>query len=235
MVDEIKKLRKLQRRIGYRFKDPELFLRSMTHPSFCRQETHLGGHNQRLEFLGDAVLSTILADRLFHLLPAEREGTLSQCRSALSRGTNLADLSRKLGLPCYIRMSESEEQNGGRDRDSILEDALEALIGAIYLDSGWKAAKKTVLAWYGNIDQLLEFLLTGQNPKGDLQEFVQPKFGNDAIEYAVTEESGPAHKKSFKVEVLIKGKMMGYGEGSSKKEAEEIAARSALMKWRDST
>ena len=74
MVDEIKKLRKLQRRIGYRFKDPELFLRSMTHPSFCRQETHLSGHNQRLEFLGDAVLSTILADRLFHLLPAEREG-----------------------------------------------------------------------------------------------------------------------------------------------------------------
>ena len=235
MVDEIKKLGKLQRRIGYRFKDSDLLLRSMTHPSYCRQATQSGSHNQRLEFLGDAVLSAILADRLFHLLPAEREGTLSQGRSVLSRGTNLAELSRKLGLPRYIRMSESEEQNGGRNRDSILEDALEALIGAIYLDSGWKAAKRTVLSWYGNIDELLDNLLTGQNPKGDLQELVQPKFGNDAIEYTVTEQSGPAHKKSFKVEVLIKGEKMGHGEGSSKKEAEETAARRALMKWRDSS
>ena len=232
MKDRIKGLRALQRGIGYRFKDRDLLLRSITHPSYRRDQGKTGDHNQRLEFLGDAILSAILADRLHELCPNEREGALSQSRSALSRGTRLANLSRTLGLPRHIRMSEGEEQNGGRDRDSILEDALEALIGAVYLDGGWVVVKRTVLSWYGNLDKELDILLTRQNPKGNLQELVQPKFGNDAIRYIVTDESGPPHKRLFRVEVWIRDKIRGHGIGSSKKEAEELAARSALLKMK---
>ena len=234
MKDRAKGLWALQKAIGYRFNDRDLLLRSITHPSYRRNQGKTGDHNQRLEFLGDAILSAILADRLHELCPHEREGALSQSRSALSRGTRLANLSRKLGLSGHIRMSEGEEQNGGRERDSILEDALEALIGAIYLDGGWKVAKRTVLSWYGNLDTHLDFLLTGQNPKGQLQELVQPKFGNDAIRYNVRKESGPPHKRTFRVEVSIKDKIMGHGIGSSKKEAEELAADAALSKMKKS-
>ena len=230
MKDRFKGLRALQREIGYRFKDRDLLLRSITHPSYHRHQGKTGDHNQRLEFLGDAILSAILADRLHELCPNEREGALSQSRSALSRGTRLANLSRTLGLPRHIRMSEGEEQNGGRDRDSILEDALEALIGAVYLDGGWEVVKRSVLSWYGNMDKELDILLTRQNPKGNLQELVQPKFGNDAIRYIVTDESGPPHKRSFRVEVWIRDKIRGHGIGSSKKEAEELAACAALLK-----
>lgn len=230
MTEAAKGLSALQRSIGYQFKDCDLLLSSITHPSHLRHQGKMGDHNQRLEFLGDAILSAILAERLYQLCPNEREGALSKGRAALSRGTCLADLSRKLGLPRYIRMSDGEEQNGGRERNSILEDALEALIGAIYLDGGWKAAKGTVLSWYGNLDKGLNFLLTGQNPKGNLQELVQPLFGNDAIRYIVKEELGPPHRRSYRMEVAIRDEIMGEGIGHSKKEAEELAASAALLK-----
>lgn len=225
----------LQKSIGYQFRDTELLERSVTHPSFFQKKSHSMGqkqHNQRLEFLGDAILSGILAEQLLELMPSEREGVLSQARSALSRGTHLAELSRKLGLASYIRMSTSEEHQGGRNRDSILEDVLEAIIGAIYLDSDWETVRKVILFWYGDIKgHLANFIYQEQNPKGSLQELVQPIFGNNALTYTVTAESGPAHEKNFKVEVSIVGQKVGMGEGSSKKEAEEEAARVALLHW----
>ncbi len=229
------RLDRLQKAIGYCFKDRELLERSITHPSFFQQRSRSIGqkqHNQRLEFLGDAILSAILAEHLFELMPSEREGMLSQARSALSRGTHLAELSRSLGLASCISMSVNEEHQGGRNRDSILEDALEAIIGAIYLDSDWETARKVILSWYGDIEGLLaEFIQHEQNPKGSLQELVQPMFGNNALAYTVTAESGPAHNKNFQVEVSVNGKIMGSGEGASKKEAEEEAAKLALQQW----
>ena len=225
----------LQKAIGYQFRDKELLERSVTHPSFFQKRSHSIGHkqhNQRLEFLGDAILSGILAEQLLKLMPLEREGVLSQARSALSRGTHLAELSRKMGLSSYIQMSTSEEHQGGRNRDSILEDVLEAIIGAIYLDSDWETVRKVILAWYGDIKgHLANFIHQEQNPKGSLQELVQPIFGYNALTYAVTAESGPAHEKNFHVEVSVAGQTVGMGEGSSKKEAEEEAARVALLQW----
>ena len=232
---DLPRLERLQKAIGYRFKDSELLLRSITHPSFFQQKSRSIGqrqHNQRLEYLGDAILSAILAEHLFKLMPSEREGILSQGRSALSRGTHLAELSRKLGVASCIRMSSNEERQGGRNRASILEDALEALIAAIYLDSDWETAREVILSWYGDVEGLLaKYIHKEQNPKGSLQELVQPKFGNNALAYTVTAESGPAHNRTFRVEVSINGKSMGSGEGASKKEAEETAAKSALSRW----
>ncbi len=224
-------LKQLQQAIGYHFRDSELLLRSLTHPSYIQTHPDEGMHNQRLEFLGDAVFSIALADRLFHLLPDEREGTLSRCRSGLVRGEKLTELALRLGIDKHLRMSDGEIQNGGRQRPSVLEDALEALAGAIYLDSDCATAKEIILNWYGGIEPLLNDLQDNYNPKGRLQEVVQPVLGNNAIKYRVTEESGPGHKKYFKVVLLIEGRIRGKGEGASKKIAEEQAALTALQYW----
>ncbi len=221
-------LEALQERIGYRFREPKRLRQSLTHPSYLQQAPSEGPHYQRLEFLGDAILSAILSEQLFQILPREREGILSDNRAALARGEELSRLARDLGIREAIRLSPSEEQNAGRDRDSILEDALEALVGAIYLDSGWETTRSIVLGWYGDIESRLPPMISHQNPKGRLQEHAQAEFGNDAVRYRVVEESGPDHDKCFVIEVLIQNQPAGRGTGSSKKEAEENAAREAL-------
>jgi len=218
----------LQRTLGYTFANPSLLERALTHPSFSQQTGPAIKHNQRLEFLGDAVLGLILAEQLYATLPSEREGVLTQNRSALAKGAQLACMARELEIPVHLRLSDAEQRNQGRNRDSILEDALEAVIGAIYLDSDFPTAKRIVLKWYGDISAKLEATLDQHNPKGRLQELVQPRLGNDAISYELIHECGPAHLKRFSVEVRIAGKMAGSGEGSSKKEAEEQAALAAL-------
>ncbi len=228
-------LDQLQKSIGYRFRNVELLRQSLTHPSYIQVNPRAGEHNQRLEFLGDAVFSLTLAEKLYHLLPDDREGPLSRCRSSLVKGEKLTSLALNLGLHKHLRMSDGEEQNGGRQRPSILEDALEALAGAIFLDSGQETVKRVILSWYDGIEPHLENLLETYNPKGQLQEAVQPALGNKALKYRVTEETGPGHKKYFKVIVLVGGKKMGEGEGTSKKEAEERAAVIALRKWKQST
>ena len=233
MKEEADKLEKFQERIGYRFKKPTLLQISLTHPSYIHHSSESDESNQRLEFLGDAILSAILAENLFDKLPSEREGTLSLNRAALAQGAQLAVLARELGLDNVLRLSEGEIKNKGRQRDSILEDALEALIGAIYLDSDWENTRRIVLSWYGDIDKRLEELLAFHNPKGRLQELIQPVLGNEAINYTVSDDSGPDHDKSYTVEVYIQGRLMGEGRGSSKKEAEENAAGSAILHWPD--
>jgi ribonuclease-3 len=221
-------LSQLEERLGYTFRNPELLERAMTHPSFAQLLGNKTKHNQRLEFLGDAVLGMILAERLYATLPSEREGVLTKNRSALVKGEQLSQLSRDLGLPAFIRLSEAEERNQGRRRHSILEDALEAAVGAIYLDSDYTTVREVVLQWYGDLDARLDGILNGHNPKGRLQEIVQPRLGNTAIEYSLVDETGPAHRKQFVVEVRIDGEAAGQGKGSSKKAAEEAAATSAL-------
>ena len=223
-----------EERIGYTFQEKKLLIRALTHPSYLQQFPGTGTHNQRLEFLGDAVLSLILAEALFHRMPAEREGRLTRDRSALARGGQLAKLAEELDLADFLRLSDAEEENGGRSKSSINEDALEALIGAIYLDSNLETTRQTVLAWYGNLDERITTSCFDHNPKGALQEKLQPEYGNGVIEYRLNSAEGPDHRKTFTGDVLINGEICGTGTGSSKKEAEELAARQALSALSDS-
>ncbi len=229
------RLADLQETLGYRFKHPEYLQQSLTHPSHHSQHPEEGDHNQRLEFLGDALLSAILADELFNRLPKAREGTLTRNRAIIANGSYLAEMASRLGIETCIRLSESEKKNFNRSRNSILEDTIEAIVAAIYLDSDWETTRKTVLEWFGDLEEKSDEIIHGHNPKGRLQELVQPKFGNDAIKYTMTGETGPDHEKSFKVDIMINGNKAGEGLGYSKKEAEENAARNALEVWTEKT
>jgi ribonuclease-3 len=218
---------RLESRLAYSFQNKALLQRALTHPSFGR-EKGLKTNNQRLEFLGDAVISLILADLLFRLYPDEREGFLTRTRSMLVKGDQLCALARELELGSFLLLGEGEAQSGGRERPSILEDAFEALIGAIYLDAGLEVTRSVVEAVYGPIDLRLESIATEHNPKGQLQELLQPRVDNGSIEYRLIDVHGPDHDRVFQVEVWIEGVCRGSGQGRSKQAAETIAAREAL-------
>lgn len=215
-------------RLGYSFADESLLLTALTHPSYAKEASKPTEHNQRLEFLGDAVLSLILAEHVYQLFPDDREGVLTRNRAALAKGRRLAAVARRLDLGPHLRVSPTEEQLGARDRNSTLEDALEALVGAVYLDGGWQAARRVVPAWYGDLPSVLQSALETHNPKGALQEWVQPRLGNSALRYETTRTEGPPHARHFEVTVYVNDQPVGTGEGSSKKLAEEKAARAAL-------
>ena len=221
-------LSNLQDRIGYQFRDASLLELAITHPSYLQENPQLSESNQRLEFLGDAVLQLALTETVFFLFPGEREGALSKSRSALTKGVTLSELARDIGLDACLRLSASEEQTGGRTRAGALEDALEAVIGAIYLDSDWATTRAVILGLYGPIQERLAAVQPAENPKGQLQELVQPKHGNAAIRYVVTHISGEDHAREYEAQVLFNEKPVGMGRGSSKKLAEEAAARTAL-------
>ena len=192
-------------------------------------------NNERLEFLGDSVVSLILARELFDRMPHKREGVLTRSRAALAKRALLSSLALELGIDAQIRISEAEDRNGGRLRPSTLEDALESVAGAVYIDSNFDTVRDVVLGWYGDLHERLSHLMGTHNPKGQLQELIQPTMGNDAIVYTIIGEDGPPHMRSFKVRVDISGKPMGEGAGACKKEAEENAAREALAKMSAST
>ena len=222
------KTEKLLQNIGYTFHDRELLQTALTHPSYPKYEEEQSEHYERLEFLGDSVLDLILAEDLFHRFPEEREGFLGQSRSSLARGNTLAKLARSLGVQHAIRLSEAEERNKGRKNESTLENALEALIGAIFLDSNYPTTRSVVLSWFGNYTKDLSSTLEVINPKGNLQEAIQAQSPDSTIEYRLLDSSGPEHKRTFKVAVFINGKRKGTGTGNSKKKAEEAAAKKAL-------
>jgi ribonuclease-3 len=228
LTDHDQALAALQARITHTFRDPALLLRAVTHPSWLAD--HLGEteNNQRLEFLGDAVLLLILTDALFQLFPGEREGPLSRRRAALMKGGFLARLAREIQLDTCLRLSASEERAGGRDRLAALEDAFEALVGAIYLDAGADTARRVVLAVYGDLAAQLAAVEDAENPKGRLQEIVQPEHGNDALRYEVVRTGGTAHAREYEVAVFLLDQPLGTGRGPSKKLAEEAAAAAAL-------
>jgi ribonuclease III len=215
-----KDLAEFQDRIGYRFRDPAL-----------QQDQPGVENNQRLEFLGDAVLQLVITERLHTLYPAEREGDLTRRRATLTRGAFLTALARDFGVPRVLRVSDAERSAGGHERPAALEDAVEALAAAVHLDSDWETTRRVVLEWFGDIDERVGAFEHGQNPKGQLQELVQPRHGNTAISYRVASIDGPPHERRFAVEVLIHENVVGRGTGASKKEAEEAAAREALRHW----
>jgi ribonuclease-3 len=222
------RLTALQLRLGYQFRDRALLLSALTHPSFLQDQPGAGPGNQRLEFLGDSVLQLILSEALFQLYPDEREGALSKRRATLTKGRFLSQLARDLELDAALRLGQSEEQTGGRQRASTLEDAFEALIGAVYLDSDFATVRRIVLGWYGSLPVRLAALLGEDNPKGRLQELVQPVHGNRALRYEVTHTAGAPHEREYEVNVHLHDRLLGSGRGSSKKLAEEAAARAAL-------
>jgi ribonuclease-3 len=227
------KLAALQQRLGYEFRSAALLLEALTHPSYLQDHPQSGPHNQRLEFLGDSVLQFVLTDALFREFTTEREGVLSRRRAVLSKGGFLTQMARDLGLDAALRLSKSEEDTGGRARASILEDAFEALVGAVYLDSDLATTRERVLAWYGPLAARLSSSEDAENPKGRLQELVQPEHGNDALRYEVEATSGPRHAREYDVAVFLHDRKLGGGRGPSKKVAEEVAARAALATLRE--
>jgi len=229
------RLAALQQRLGYEFRSAALLREALTHPSYLQDHPEAAPHNQRLEFLGDSVLQFILTDALFREFTAGREGVLSQRRAALSKGGFLTQMARDLGLDAALRLSKSEEDTGGRTRASILEDAFEALIGALYLDSDLPTTRTRVLAWYGPLAARLASSEDAENPKGRLQELIQPEHGNDALRYEVTATTGPRHAREYAVAVFLHDRQLGTGAGPSKKVAEEVAARAALVILRAET
>ncbi len=220
-------LEAFQERLGHRFESSRLLERSLTHAS-AQQDDPEAENNQRLEFLGDAVLQLVVSEELHSLYPEEREGELTRLRAILTRGSFLADLARRLGVHEVLRVSAAERATGGHQRDAALEDAMEALAAAVYLDGGWETARRVMLAWLGDIAAHLDASHDDVNPKGRLQELVQPRHGNSALAYRLLGTEGPPHRRRFEVAVTLFDRELARGEGASKKEAEEEAARNAL-------
>jgi ribonuclease-3 len=228
-TDRDKTLDELEQRLGHRFANRAFLEESLTHPSHTQAQP--GPSNQRLEFLGDAVLQLIVSTALFDAFPEEREGVLSRRRSVLTKGVFLVKVALELGIDHALRLSPAEEAAGGRTRASTLEDAFEAVVGALYLDADLQTVRTNLLRWYGPLDVRLGGLEQHENPKGRLQELVQPIHGNDALHYELHRTKGAPHERSFDVHLHFIGRKIAEGQGSSKKEAEENAARAALANW----
>jgi len=224
-------MKKLEKTIGYTFKNTSLLELALTHSS-ASNERGKGrlGCNERLEFLGDSILGYFTAEYLFGTYPDKPEGEMTKIRAELVCEQSLARVAEKLGLGDYLRLGRGEELGGGRTRPSITADAVEAVLAAIYLDGGAEAAKKFV---YGFI--LTEAARAAKEGSHDyktlLQELVQ-RGGAESPVYRMAGESGPDHNKTFTFTVAINGQVVGEGSGRSKKEAEQMAARMALEELR---
>ena len=217
----------LEEKLGYRFRNPELLVQSLTHPSIAAEQQDVTADNQRLEFLGDAVLQVILTEHLYRILPDEAEGRLTKTRASLVSRRALAGCAERLGMGAHLRLGKGEEANGGRERESNLADAFEALLGAIYLDGGITCATEVTRRV---MEEDLEAALDGEdtsNPKGRLQEVLQALKRESPV-YRILAEEGPDHLKQFKAEVIWCGMALGEGRGTSKKNAETVAAQNAL-------
>lgn len=216
-------LSRLERKLGHTFGNQDLMVLALTHRSFA------GRNNERLEFLGDAILNFVAGEALFERFPQAREGQLSRLRARLVKGETLARLARGFDLGEYLRLGSGELKSGGFRRESILADALEALIGAIYLDAGMDVARLRVLAWLAGELDGLTLVDTNKDPKTRLQEFLQSR-GCDLPRYGVLDIQGEPHCRTFVVEcevVLLNEKTMG--QGGSRRIAEQVAATAALI------
>lgn len=223
-------LRGLQALIGYRFRDEGLLVQALSHRSYAYELDQPSlNSNERLEFLGDAVLNLAVAEYLYGRFREHREGTLTQMKSTMVSKRVLARRAKELRLGEYVMLGEAEEASGGRERTSILGDAYEALIGAMYLDGGMHPVRKFLKRYLlYDIDELLSDDEL-KNYKSVLLELVQRE-GWGHLVYEVQREEGPDHRKLFTVEVRVKGRTYGIGQGRSKKRAEQMAAREALKR-----
>jgi ribonuclease-3 len=224
----------LQVRLGYQFRDESLLRLALTHPSVAHESGGLQPHNQRLEFLGDAVLQLVLTRELYEKFPTFDEGPLTKARAKLVNRRALAERARALNLGAHLILSRGEEMHGGRERPSALADAFEALMGAIFLDGGFDAAREFILREFGAAFGELGELPGIENPKGELQELLQAR-SPEAPEYHVASVAGPDHDRVFECTVQHEGVELARGSGKSKKAAESDAALAALKKLREET
>lgn len=228
-VDNNDLLEQLENKIKYNFKKKLLLKRALTHSSWANESKNIGENNERLEFLGDSVLSIIISEYLYKKCKDLEEGDLSKYRSEIVCEPSLARCARELELGKYLYMGKGEEMTGGRDRESILADAMEALIAAIYLDSDLYITSDFVLEL---LNKIIEEVLNGliyRDYKTRLQEVTQ-KMGIGKVNYEIVDEYGPDHNKIFVMTAQVGKNVLGKGSGKSKKQAEQYAAMEALSK-----
>lgn len=219
-------MKKLEERLNYHFKNSSLLEHALTHSSYANEVRGGITSNERLEFLGDSVLSIIVSDHIYRRFPKMPEGELTRLRASLVCEKALCGFSRELGLGEYLKLGKGEDKGGGRERNSILADAFEAVLAAIYLDGGMEPARKHVMNFVlrelsGCDDDIFKDYKTA------LQEIIQ-RNPEESVTYILTGESGPDHDKRFTVEVHLNSNVIGVGTGKNKKQAEQLAAKQAL-------
>lgn len=222
----------LQTRLGYQFRDENLLRLALTHPSVAHESGEPTAHNQRLEFLGDAVLQLVLTQKLYEKFPAFGEGLLTKARAKLVNRRTLAEHAHMLDLGAHLILSRGEETSGGRERASALADAFESLLGAIYLDGGFDASREFIMREFDADFSTLAESSGIENPKGELQELLQSRSPN-APEYQTVSATGPDHDRVFECVVQHEGVELARGRGKSKKAAKSDAALAALKKLRE--
>lgn len=221
----------LENRIGYSFKNKELIKVALTHSSYASEHgLSYELNNERLEFIGDGYLDAIIGNRLYEIMSSSHEGMLSRNRADVVREESLADIARYIKLGDYLYLGKGEESHGGRNKNSILADAFEALIGAVISDGGFIKGEELVLRLFENKIDLAVKGKLNKDYKSKLQEKLQEKYRSVKIEYSLVGESGPDHDKTFNVQVAVDGKILGTGSGKSKAKAEQAAACEVLSK-----
>lgn len=218
----------LEKKIGYRFRNRLLLKEALTHSSAANEKGHETKCNERLEFLGDAVLNLLVSRHLYDRVEELKEGQLSKLRATIVCERSLAELGKTLGLDGILHLGRGEELSGGRERPSIIADAVEALIGSIYLDGGFDAATSFVIA---NLETTIEKAFSGRlfrDYKTEIQELLQGQ-GKMEIDYRIDNEIGPDHDKTFFISLWNGEKKLGEGKGKTKKEGEQNAAKAALV------
>jgi len=219
-----------QDRIGYRFRDEDLLIRALTHPSYVNEHPEEGPDNQRLEFLGDAVLNFTVAAWVYRHFPEFHEGEMTRLRAALVREETLADFATRLGLGEVLRLGHGEEAGGGRERIANLGDGFEALVGALYLDGGIEPVQQLLGRLVPPAAEAILANEADRDAKSRFQEWAQAEQGVTP-RYRIVAEMGPDHAKTFVAEVLLGRSVAGRGEGRSKQAAEQAAAQDALRKF----
>lgn len=219
-------MKRLEENLNYSFKNKKLLENALTHSSYANEIRDPHASNERLEFLGDSVLSVIVADYIYNQFPEKPEGELTKLRASLVCEKSLCSFSKMLGMGEYLRLGKGEDQNGGRQRPSILADAFEAVLAAMYIDGGLDVARRHVMRF------ILEELNHTEDEvfkdyKTSLQEVIQQN-PEEQLTYVLTSESGPDHDKIFEVEVHLNSNVIGKGTGKNKKQAEQAAAKQAL-------
>ncbi len=233
----------LEKKLGYRFRRRHYLEAALTHPSYRHENDGVGEDNQRLEFLGDAALGLVTATDLYHRFGTEPEGVLTDLRSRMANRDTLARIGHELELGPLLRLGRGEERSGGRERASTLTDATEALIGAAYLDGGYKAVERIYRKlWnsqrddYTTAEQSQQkphfHVLRSTNPKGQLQEYCQKRW-KVSPEYQIRSETGPSHARHYEVVAIIRNQPHGVGCGPNKRSAEIAAARETLNQFRE--
>ena len=220
-------MQSLEEKIGYRFRSPALLENALTHSSYANEHRDKDLlSNERLEFLGDSILGLVVADHLYRTRPELPEGDLTRIRAALVCEGSLVEVARRLELGSYLKLGKGEQAGGGRERPSIQADAVEAILAAVYLDGGIGQVRKIIQSLI--LERENEKAAAGRDFKTALQELVQRQNGK-VLSYHLAGESGPDHAKTFSMEVLLNGEPIGTGEGRSKKEAEQAAAKAAVI------